>query len=601
MALISRSVDDAIAVSDVASPTFYRAIADAILPSDTVTASKIESLIIANARCLTETRVRIDFSAPALSNDALMLPTSYNFAHLSPGSVEVVPQSVKLPAGQLNPSYVLVDVSEHTNLGDYTVAISSSLRGALGQIGNPIPFAYVGVGVRPQIELVLAISSTEVEVRFTEALTNESAVNDIANYIWDNGLLTISVLEVIGNVVRLKTTDQTEGALYTLTVIAGPVSLVFSDSIAMADSLVSDFEQSASVGDTLSVTDSLTAQQFFTIYFRSVFFATRAGSPDSPEIQTSTDDVNWVSHNYSPAPNIVPNNGGRNLANGTLIAVGTGGRVFRSVNDGASWTESIPFGASFACRSCWYGDGKWIIGGSESAAVCGIHYSTDDGLTWSTLVDMDGGTGTGPTTTAIPGQSDLFFDGVYAPGLNLHIGVGHHGAIWTSPDGINWTERVAASSYVGTFNGIDYNLDTGPLLVAVGDGGEIQTSPDGINWTHRTPDPGAPFIAISDVSYSWQLDQWVIVGRDTGPVPRLQTSADGITWTARTPVATSSIFASAWDDNNSLWVTGGNLGEIQTSPDGINWSAQTPADTGGNFVGNAFSAIIVMIGGGSAK
>jgi hypothetical protein len=60
------------------------------------------------------------------------------------------------------------------------------------------------------------------------------------------------------------------------------------------------------------------------------------------------------------------------------------------------------------------------------------------------------------------------------------VAVGLHGAILTSPDGVNWTARASGTS--NWLNGVTYGNG---LFVAVGGGGAILTSPDGVNWTRR--------------------------------------------------------------------------------------------------------------------
>lgn len=220
MALLQKSTNDSQTVTDVLTRTTnsVRKPTDALVVTDVLTAQKIKSLTIVNARALTSTKVRIDFSAPTLINDALRDPSSYNFQNISPGSIDVIPLLVTLPAGQANPTFVELDVTEHTNGATYRVSLSSNLSGVAGEVSNLVPFSYTGLGVRPTIALVLATSPTVVEVHFSEPIANNAAANEIGNYAWDKGLQTLAVKSVVGSVVTLQTTPQVAGELYTLSV-----------------------------------------------------------------------------------------------------------------------------------------------------------------------------------------------------------------------------------------------------------------------------------------------------------------------------------------------------------------------------------------------
>jgi len=234
MALYERVISDTISVYDAI--TQHRIVADSISVSDSIVAQKIETLEISNARVLNSTKVRIDFSAPALINSALQDPNSYTFNVISAGAIDVIPQSVDLPPGQSNPLFVEVNVSEHTDGAIYSVEISSDIRGANGEVGGGSPKEYAGFGESPIVILVLATDKNHADVYFSETILNNAAVNNINNYVWDNGLQTISVENVMGNVVTLRTTDQTEGDIYNLT-IKGILSIDIDDFVVLSEQI----------------------------------------------------------------------------------------------------------------------------------------------------------------------------------------------------------------------------------------------------------------------------------------------------------------------------------------------------------------------------
>jgi hypothetical protein len=234
MALYERTIDDSVSVYDAI--TQERIIADSVSVNDSIIAQKIETLEISNARVLTPTKVRIDFSAPAVINSALQDPNSYTFNAVSAGAIDVIPQSVDLPPGQTNPSFVEVNVTEHTDGSIYSVEISSDIRGANGEVGGGPAKQYAGSGEPPTVILVLATNKNHVQVYFSETILNNTSANDINNYVWDNGLQTLEVESVIENVVTLKTNNQTEGDIYNLTV-KGILSTILYDSIGTSDQI----------------------------------------------------------------------------------------------------------------------------------------------------------------------------------------------------------------------------------------------------------------------------------------------------------------------------------------------------------------------------
>lgn len=236
--LIDVVINDAVVVTDVATNVFERVVSDAVAVVDQVAVQLLETLSIANARALSNTKVRIDFTAPALdeaSNPGLTDPSSYLFTVASPGAIEVVPQAIELPPGQVNPLFVEVIVTEHTDGAIYGVqlaagAILSAVGGASGgDVAN-----YAGLGDSPIVDLVFATGENEVQVVFSESLFDNAAARNINNYVWDGGLATISVKDVSENIVTLETSDQTEGFLYNLTV-RGVLAVAISDRAVVVD------------------------------------------------------------------------------------------------------------------------------------------------------------------------------------------------------------------------------------------------------------------------------------------------------------------------------------------------------------------------------
>jgi hypothetical protein len=186
---------------------------------------------------------------------------------------------------------------------------------------------------------------------------------------------------------------------------------------------------------------------------------------------------------------------------------------------------------------------KWAAGAGMGATINGTGYAT--------------------ITTCLPTGLPT---GIFAA-----VGLG--GAIFTSSDGSNWTQRspVAADLYGVTAITGSLNNPAAPALLfaAVGAGAAVVKSADGITWTTGVVgNPALPTlrsVTVAGVTF-------VAVG-DGG---RIQTSPDGVNWTVRTSGTTANL-------HNVYCVTQrcfavGDFGVIDASSDsGASWSPQTIA------------------------
>jgi hypothetical protein len=77
---------------------------------------------------------------------------------------------------------------------------------------------FAGLGIKPQIQTVEALSKNSVKVTFTEAMEDNEAIRNKANYNFDNGLSVLAVSAFSVDSVFLETSDQAPGLLYTLTI-----------------------------------------------------------------------------------------------------------------------------------------------------------------------------------------------------------------------------------------------------------------------------------------------------------------------------------------------------------------------------------------------
>jgi hypothetical protein len=167
-------------------------------------------------------RVRFNFSEPMQRIGSLSALTSYTFNTLTAGAAEVFVSSVVPPSSPpASPSYVDVFCSEMTIGANYEAEVS--ITGPVDLANNTMDpanriLAFVGVGINPTIERIRAVSQNRVDVEFSENMLNNADAFDETRYTWDNGLQTISVLNVSENIVKLVTSDQDPNTLYNLTI-----------------------------------------------------------------------------------------------------------------------------------------------------------------------------------------------------------------------------------------------------------------------------------------------------------------------------------------------------------------------------------------------
>ena len=164
---------------------------------------------------------------------------------------------------------------------------------------------------------------------------------------------------------------------------------------------------------------------------------------------------------------------------------------------------------------------------------------------------------------------------------------GDHGGptndVWSSSDGITWSEQTANASFsaryfhqVVTFNNQLWLIGGDDLT------NDVWSSSDGINWIERTT--SAAFSARyfhQVVTFNNQL--WLLGGCDGSPKSDVWSSSDGINWSEQTTSAAFSArdFHQVVTFNNQLWLIGGDgddsgrTNDVWSSSDGINWSEQT--------------------------
>lgn len=294
------------------------------------------------------------------------------------------------------------------------------------------------------------------------------------------------------------------------------------------------------------------------------------GYVTNPSIGDINPTVSWTNSfiwSSAIARFVVPGEDVPTVSDSTVLIGGAtssinGAKIVKTVNGYSSVTTPNDAGVFDDVDDILYANGLFVAvvsGGDSSNAII----TSPDGVNWTRRVANGSG------STAIGGAI------TYSPELGLWI-VGYNRgatrAIQSSPDGITWTDRNTTTLTAGIIRSAGWD---GSLFLVGTDGGKLISSPDGITWTDRT---NAVVTDYERLIYAKELDLWVVVGKATTN-RHIATSPDGITWTSRIAPGDSSLgvyFAIGW--NGSLFVAQGHVSGIAyaaTSPDGITWTSRT--------------------------
>lgn len=173
---------------------------------------------VASAVVLAGGIIRINFDEPMRKDAQLSFAANYLFTPVTAGAAQLFFDEISVPDID-NPTFVEISVSEMTDGATYDITVDGPTDLGFNPIGVTDTATFIGEGVNPIIDLIVAVSKNRVDVVFSESMKNNIDINDPARYTWDNSLLTLDVLEVTpAGIVKLSTNDQVPGILYTLTV-----------------------------------------------------------------------------------------------------------------------------------------------------------------------------------------------------------------------------------------------------------------------------------------------------------------------------------------------------------------------------------------------
>ena len=250
--------------------------------------------------------------------------------------------------------------------------------------------------------------------------------------------------------------------------------------------------------------------------------------------------------------------------------------------DGKTWTQVLANNASpgpnqFSQREfaggAVFNNKMWIIGGYGSPALNDV-WSSSDGLTWTQVL----------ADNASPGPNQFprdFIHSLLVYNNKLYVIAGVVGgvatnAVWSSPDGITWTNILANNASPGPnqFSQREYCgavVFNNAMWIMTGYNGsnsfnDTWTSTDGITWTNKLTNAASPpyyqFSQRSEPSVlAFDNVMWVI-GGSSGAGPSLNDvwySANGVNWSQITASASFPVRSaqSGLVYNNAMWILAG--------------------------------------------
>jgi hypothetical protein len=171
----------------------------------------------------------------------------------------------------------------------------------------------------------------------------------------------------------------------------------------------------------------------------------------------------------------------------------------------------------------------------------------------------------------------------------------HFSDVWSSDDGINWTQATAAAAFGARagHTAVVFNDGTGDKMWVIGGSqsgtlkNDVWWSIDGATWNLATSNAGfTPRWGLKAVVYNNRI--WVTGGNDGSEKNDVWSSADGTTWVQATAGAAFSQrsypqFLTYNDGSgNKMWVMTGfdgvnKLNDVWWSTDGVVWNLSTAA------------------------
>jgi hypothetical protein len=201
-----------------------------------------------------------------------------------------------------------------------------------------------------------------------------------------------------------------------------------------------------------------------------------------------------------------------------------------SSSDGVTWTETTanaPWGNRYGHYTIAYNNKLWIMGGQTMLGTPTTFYNdvwnSSDGISWTQVTAHAPWVPRGLFQGSVEfnGRMWLIGGGTYErPDYPTRL---YYNDVWSSTDGINWTEATAAAPWagreyhsLGVFDNkmwvmVGYNGNIGGNL------GDVWYSSDGASWTQQASIPGLVRHAATLFVYNDHM--YLVAGSHVGSSP----------------------------------------------------------------------------------
>lgn len=254
--------------------------------------------------------------------------------------------------------------------------------------------------------------------------------------------------------------------------------------------------------------------------------------------------------------------------------------------DGTAWTASTsgPFLARFNF-GCIVFQGQIIVAGGANAGgtqFLNDVWSSSDGVNWTQLVSAAPWAKRRSPSLAILGNTLYLIGG---------DGAALYADVWSTTDGVNWTQVVSSAPWGGRFGAAVVAFNQGIFLMggltATAYSNDVWFSPDGATWTQMVTTAGWGIRAYhSALVFGGKI--WIAGGTNGIVQTDVWSSPDGLTWTntgnlpaAREEMATCVYAGKMW------FITGADIAVTGTT---TVWSSTN---------GAAFTVVTAAYGGGA--
>jgi uncharacterized delta-60 repeat protein len=238
---------------------------------------------------------------------------------------------------------------------------------------------------------------------------------------------------------------------------------------------------------------------------------------------------------------------------------------FADSNDGQNWEQGLSFFSP-------------TMGGYKTGNNRHFFWNTSGNFA---VANLDGSNLQRSSLPTFEGLSDAAF------GQGLFVVVAASNKIFTSPDGLAWTQRTS-----GTPDALLRLAFGNNTFVASSPTGSIVRSADGMTWT--APATG-PATGVSMVRFA---NDRFFLGSTTG---QLFSSPDGVTWTTLSSGVTTRLTDMAYDGNGHYAIVG-DVGVVRISSNGSTWTAGNVGTVTTNLFSIAVSnGVWVAVGNGGTN